>query len=74
MQISRLAIVPEELVCVTWRRGGDGALLCPKQMDLKKDNVSRFSWEKVICCVPSADSEEWDAQNSRNFSLMTHFN
>lgn len=59
MQISRLAIVPEELVCVTWRRGGDGALLCPKQMDLKKDNVSRFLWEKkVICCVPSADSEE----------------
>lgn len=53
---------------------GNGALLCPKQMDLKKDNVSRFSWEKVICCVLSADSEEWDAPISRNVSLMTHFN
>lgn len=50
---------------------------CPsvkKQMDLKKDNVSRFSWEKVICCVLSADGEEWGSQISRNFSLMMHFN
>lgn len=50
------------------------ALLSPKQIDLKKDNLSRFSWEKVICCLLSADSEEWDVQISRNLSLMTHFN
>lgn len=36
MRISRLAIVTEELVSVTWRRGGDGALLCQKRNGFEK--------------------------------------
>lgn len=67
MQISGLAIVPEEL---NVSRGGNAALLCPKQRGLRKDNVSRFSWGKVGCML-LADIEERDAQNSRNIPLMT---
>lgn len=68
-------LLSQKSLYVSWGGvGGDAALLCPKQRGLKKDNVSRFPWEKVICSVLPADSEERDAQNSRNLPLMMLFN